>query len=105
VSGRPFTVFMAHRRQQRRPSWPAPRRIRKIDNPPVDLWYNAANFAAPLANTYGNAGRGILDGPGHVNVALPLSKRAAVAGRSNVEFRWDASNLFNHRWHCFRFRR
>ena len=25
-----------------------------------------------------------------------LSKRFAVSGRTNVEFRWDAFNLFNH---------
>ena len=51
---------------------------------------------APLANTYGDIGRGILYGPGHVNFDTSLSKRFAVIGRTNVEFRWDAFNLFNH---------
>ena len=51
---------------------------------------------APPANTYGDAGRGILYGPGHVNFDTSLSKRFAVGGRSNVEFRWDVFNLFNH---------
>jgi hypothetical protein len=34
--------------------------------------------------------------PGHVNVDASLSKRFAVVGRSNLEFRWDVFNLFNH---------
>ena len=67
-----------------------------MDNPTVDLWFNPADFVAPLANTYGNAGRGILYGPGHVNFDTSLSKRFAVVGRSNLEFRWDVFNLFNH---------
>ena len=33
---------------------------------------------------------------GHVNFDTSLSKRFMVMGRSNVEFRWDAFNLFNH---------
>ena len=41
-------------------------------------------------------GRGILYGPGHVNFDTSLSKRFAVVGRSNLEFRWDVFNLFNH---------
>ena len=53
------------------------------------------DFVAPPPNTYGNRGRGILYGPGHVNFDTSLSKRVAAAGRTNIEFRWDAFNLFN----------
>ena len=66
------------------------------DNPTVDQWYNPADFVAPPANTYGDSGRGILYGPGHINFDTSLSKRFTVIGRANVEFRWDAFNLFNH---------
>jgi hypothetical protein len=38
----------------------------------------------------------ILYGPGHVTLDTSLSKRSAVVGRSNLEFRWDVFNLFNH---------
>ena len=62
----------------------------------MNLWYNPADFVAPPANTYGNTGRGILYGPGHVNFDTSLSKRFTLAGRTNAEFRWDAFNLFNH---------
>ena len=69
---------------------------RRLDDPTVDLWYNPRDFVAPPPNTYGDSGRGILYAPGHVNVDTSLSKRFAVFGRSDVEFRWDAFNLFNH---------
>ena len=46
--------------------------------------------------TYVTDERGILYGPGHVNFDTSLSKRVAIAGDANVEFRWDAFNLFNH---------
>jgi len=62
----------------------------------AQVWYNPRDFVAPPANTYGDSGRGILYGPGHVNFDTSLSKRVTVVGRANVEFRWDAFNLFNH---------
>jgi Carboxypeptidase regulatory-like domain/TonB-dependent Receptor Plug Domain len=96
TTGRPFTVFMQTGVNNGAPSWPNRIGSGDLDNPTVDLWYNPRDFVAPPANTYGNSGRGILYGPGHVNLDTSLSKRFAVVGRSNVEFRWDAFNLFNH---------
>jgi hypothetical protein len=96
TTGRPFTVFMQTGVNNGAPSWPNRIGSGRLENPSVELWYNPADFAAPPANTYGNSGRGILYGPGHVNLDTSLSKRFTVTGRSNVEFRWDAFNLFNH---------
>jgi hypothetical protein len=96
TTGRPFTVFMQTGVNNGAPSWPNRIGSGRVENPSVDLWYNPADFVAPPPNTYGNSGRGILYGPGHVNLDTSLSKRFAVTGRSNVEFRWDAFNLFNH---------
>jgi hypothetical protein len=96
TTGRPFTVFMQNGVNNGAPGWPNRIGSGELDNPTVDLWYNPRDFVAPPANTYGNTGRGILYGPGHVNLDTSLSKRFAVVGRSNVEFRWDAFNLFNH---------
>jgi outer membrane receptor protein involved in Fe transport len=96
TSGRPFTVTMQNGVNNGAPSWPNRIGSGKLDNPTVDLWYNPRDFVAPPANTYGNTGRGILYGPGHVNFDTSLSKRFSVVGSSNVEFRWDAFNLFNH---------
>jgi len=96
TTGRPFTVFMQTGVNNGAPSWPNRTGSGKVDSPSVDLWYNPRDFVAPPPNTYGDTGRGILYGPGHVNFDTSLSKRFAVAGRANAEFRWDAFNLFNH---------
>jgi hypothetical protein len=78
------------------PSWPNRIGSGKLGEPTVDQWYNPRDFVAPPPNTYGDSGRGILYGPGHINFDTSLSKRFTVFGRSNAEFRWDAFNLFNH---------
>ncbi|MEO7271209.1 MAG: TonB-dependent receptor plug domain-containing protein, partial [Vicinamibacterales bacterium] len=96
TTGRPFSVSLQTGVNNGAPSWPNRIGSGELDNPTVDLWFNPADFVAPAANTYGNSGRGILYGPGHVNVDASLSKRFAVIGRSNIEFRWDAFNVFNH---------
>jgi hypothetical protein len=96
TTGRPFTVFMQTGVNNGAPSWPNRIGSGRLDDPTVDLWYNPRDFVAPPANTYGDSGRGILYGPGHVNFDTSLSKRVTVVGRANVEFRWDAFNLFNH---------
>jgi len=96
TTGRPFTVFMQTGVNNGAPSWPNRIGSGRLDNPTVDLWYNPRDFVAPPANTYGDSGRGILYGPGHVNFDTSLSKRFTILGLTNVEFRWDAFNLFNH---------
>jgi Carboxypeptidase regulatory-like domain/TonB-dependent Receptor Plug Domain len=96
TTGRPFTVFMQNGVNNGAPSWPNRIGSGRLENPTVDLWYNPADFAAPPPNTYGDSGRGILYGPGHVNFDTSLSKRVTIVGQTNVEFRWDAFNLFNH---------
>jgi hypothetical protein len=96
TTGRPFTVTLQTGVNNNAPSWPNRIGSGKLEDPTVDLWFNTADFVAPPPNTYGNSGRGILYGPGHVNFDTSLSKRFAVGGRTNVELRWDVFNLFNH---------
>ena len=96
TTGRPFTVFLQTGVNNGAPSWPDRIGSGKLDNPTVDLWFNPADFVAPPPNTYGDSGRGILYAPGHINFDTSLSKRFTVTGRTNLEFRWDAFNLFNH---------
>ena len=96
TTGRPFTVFMQNGVNNGAPSWPDRIGSGELEHPTVDQWYNPADFKAPPANTYGNTGRGILYAPGHVNLDTSLSKRFTMSGRTNMEFRWDAFNLFNH---------
>jgi Carboxypeptidase regulatory-like domain/TonB-dependent Receptor Plug Domain len=96
TTGRPFSVSLQTGVNNGAPSWPNRVASGELDKPTVDLWFDPAAFSAPPANTYGDAGRGILYAPGHVNFDTSLSKRFSVFGRSNAEFRWDAFNLFNH---------
>ena len=96
TTGRPFTVFLQTGVNNGAPSWPNRIGPGTLDNPSVDMWFNPADFVAPPHNTYGDSGRGILYAPGHVNFDTSLSKRFTIAGRTNLEFRWDAFNLFNH---------
>ena len=96
TTGRPFSVSLQAGVNNGAPSWPDRIGSGKLDDPTVDLWFNTADFVAPPQNTYGNAGRGILYGPGHVNFDTSLSKRFASGGGSTVEVRWDVFNLFNH---------
>ena len=96
TTGRPFTVFMQTGVNNGAPSWPNRIGSGRAGQPERGPVVQPADFVAPLANTYGNTGRGILYGPGHVNFDTSLSKRFTIAGRTNAEFRWDAFNLFNH---------
>jgi len=96
TTGRPFSVSLQTGVNNGAPSWPNRIASGELDKPTVDLWFDPNAFVAPPPNTYGDAGRGILYAPGHVNFDTSLSKRFSLFGRSNAEFRWDAFNLFNH---------
>ncbi len=68
-----------------------------------DKWFNAAAigspgsaFARPAIGTFGNMERGSLIGPGYWNVDASLFKRFKFTDRSNLEFRLEALNVFNH---------
>ena len=96
TTGRPFSVSLQTGVNNGAPSWPNRIASGELDKPTVDRWFDPAAFVAPPPNTYGDAGRGILYAPGHVNFDTSLSKRFRLFGRSDAEFRWDAFNLFNH---------
>ncbi len=59
-------------------------------------WWNKAAFTLPERGTYGNAGPGVLEGPGYVGADMGLMKRFAVAEGKTLQFRWEVFNVFNH---------
>jgi outer membrane receptor protein involved in Fe transport len=77
-----------------------PNRIGKgtVPNPGVSQWFNVADF--PLVPTgsfaFGNAGRNVLDGPGHIEVNLSLYKNFVVREQNHLQFRWEVFNVLNH---------
>jgi hypothetical protein len=59
-------------------------------------WFNPNAFVLPAAGTYGNQGRGVLNGPGLADVDLSLFKNFSIAERFKVQFRSEFFNALNH---------
>jgi hypothetical protein len=66
------------------------------DQRTVSHWFNTAAFAAPTCICFGNAGRGILTGPGFVNVDFSIIRDFHFAERFRLQFRAESFNLMNH---------
>ncbi len=62
---------------------------------PGTPWVSPSAFAIPQANTFGNAGRDILRGPGLANYDASLVRKFTLKERVNMEFRFDANNALN----------
>jgi carboxypeptidase family protein len=60
------------------------------------LLYNPEAFVAPRGLTFGDAGRNFLNNPHRVNFDMTLLKNFKVTEASNLEFRAEAFNIFNH---------
>jgi hypothetical protein len=59
-------------------------------------YFNPDAFVQPLAGTYGNVGRNILQGPRLVETDLSLTKKFSFSERWNMQFRSEFFNIFNH---------
>ena len=77
-----------------------PNRIAKgtVPEPTPGRWYDVGAFPrVPTGSyTYGNSGRGILDGAGAMQINLSLNKNFKVAEKGNLQFRWEAFSVLNH---------
>jgi hypothetical protein len=61
----------------------------------LQRWFNPAAFAAPAAGFYGNAGTGLIRGPGEQSWNVGLFKNFPLAERMKLQFRVEAFNVFN----------
>lgn len=61
-------------------------------------WFNTDAFAAfsPAPQAFGNAGVGIMRGPGLTNFDFTLAKNFNVTAQRYVQFRTELFNAFNH---------
>ena len=59
-------------------------------------WFNPAAFAIAAPGTFGNSGRGILDGPGVITMDTGLMKNFKVSEGVGLQFRIEAFNATNH---------
>jgi len=57
---------------------------------------NPAAFGAPEGLTFGNAGRNFMNNPSRLNFDVALLKHFKITEGSNLEFRVEAFNVFNH---------
>ncbi len=57
---------------------------------------NPNEFVAPRGLTFGNAGRNFLNNPSRLNFDMSLIKHFPIHEGSEVEFRAEAFNIFNH---------
>jgi len=64
----------------------------------VAQWFSTGTFAAPLPGTWGDAGKGLLRGPGRDVWDINLFKRFVFSesGQRDIEFRFESFNTFNH---------
>jgi Carboxypeptidase regulatory-like domain/TonB dependent receptor-like, beta-barrel len=59
-------------------------------------WFDVNCFPSPAAFTFGNSGKNVLEGPGEVTGDLALRKIFGITDRTNLEFRFELFNAFNH---------
>ncbi|MGA9530249.1 MAG: TonB-dependent receptor [Terriglobales bacterium] len=57
---------------------------------------NPSQFVAPRGLTFGDAGRNFLNNPGRMNFDMALLKHFKIRESSDLEFRAEAFNIFNH---------
>jgi hypothetical protein len=64
----------------------------------IDRWFNTDAFAAfsPAPQAFGNAGVGIMRGPGMTSFDFSLSKNFPVGGSRSLQFRVELFNAFNN---------
>ncbi len=63
----------------------------------INRWFNTDAFAAfaPGTQAFGNAGVGIMRGPGFANFDFTLAKNFTVGDRRSFQFRTEVFNAFN----------
>ena len=60
-------------------------------------WFNTAAFALPAQNTFGTAGRNVVEGPALANLDFSLQKETDLhEGSLKLQIRCDVYDVFNH---------
>lgn len=59
-------------------------------------WFTTDAFTEPALNSFGNAGRNILIGPGTFNVDFSAHRTFALGERFRLQYRAEFFNFFNH---------
>ncbi|HTM51228.1 MAG TPA: TonB-dependent receptor [Bryobacteraceae bacterium] len=59
-------------------------------------WFDTSRFVVNAPGAFGNSGRNILRGPGFFNTDLGVLKSTRITERTNLQFRAEFFNVFNH---------
>ncbi len=59
-------------------------------------FFNLAAFSVPLAGTFGNSSRNIIDGPNSITLNLSLGRQFRLKERKSIDFRMESNNFLNH---------
>jgi Carboxypeptidase regulatory-like domain len=101
-SGVPFTPQLSYNpsndgdtRNPVRPSWNSNFSGTVITGGP-EQYFDPRAFVQPLAGTYGNVGRNILQGPRLAQTDFSLTRTFALTARAGLQFRAEFFNVFNH---------
>jgi hypothetical protein len=87
-SGTPFTVYAGDKRADQTGD--------PNDGPKTTAqWFNTSAFSS-AAGAQGTEKRNAVRGPGYFNVDMSLFKNIKLHGRSALELRLEAFNVFNH---------
>jgi hypothetical protein len=62
----------------------------------INNWFDVGCFPTPTTFTWGDSGKNVLEGPGEVTADLALRKIFNTSDSTNVEFRFELFNAFNH---------
>jgi len=62
----------------------------------ISQWFSTATFVRPAAGFFGNAGRGIIPGPGLINVDMAAYKDFHLFERLTLQYRCEFFNVLNH---------
>ncbi|MBK7601193.1 MAG: hypothetical protein IPJ07_22765 [Acidobacteria bacterium] len=69
-----------------------------LSNPTIDAYFDRSAFVRPASNIgrFGNAGVGILRGPGTQVFSMTLAKQFSVTEKLRLRYEAAFANLFNH---------
>lgn len=62
----------------------------------VNQWFDASVFTTPANGNFGNAGRGIIEGPGYVLLNMGLQKTIRLEKYGLLQFVASFQNILNH---------
>jgi len=62
----------------------------------INNWFNVAAFEHPGNFKFGNAGAGLVEGPGLWNIDFSIGKDARITESKVLNFRVDMFNALNH---------